>query len=120
MSTAPAAGAVGGDGTILRYHSGSTTADPSFILHPSTFTLSAFPNPFNASTTLHLNLAHASALSLDVFDLTGRKVDKVFSGTLSSGEHSLLWSCPTCASGIYLARLQSGKSVIEHKIVLLK
>jgi hypothetical protein len=50
-------------------------ADPSFIPHPSSFSLSAFPNPFNPTTTLSLSVPRESEVIATLFDITGRKIE---------------------------------------------
>ena len=97
-----------------------TPIDPSSALQPSSFNLSAYPNPFNPSTTLCFTVPREMQISLDVFDLTGRKVESLFSGTAEPGEHSINWTCPTCASGMYFSRLQAEGQTVQRKLLLLK
>lgn len=41
---------------------------------PEIIKLSAFPNPFNPATNIRINLAESARISVDVYDLTGRKI----------------------------------------------
>jgi hypothetical protein len=59
-------------------------------------------NPSTSGTILIANLSEAGAVSLEVFDLSGRLVDTLHRGTLPDGESLFGFSAPP---GIYFARL---------------
>jgi hypothetical protein len=61
------------------------------------------------------------AVSLDVFDLQGRRVDTVLSKSWqTAGEHQV--SIPTAgwASGCYLYRMEAGGSRATRKMVVVR
>jgi hypothetical protein len=107
--------------------SGDTTlrvdaADP-FILPPSSFSLSCYPNPFNATTTISFTLPKTGSVDLKVYDVTGRKTGGLLSaptGVVSAGEHSMVFDGSDLPSGIYFVRIQSGTVSKTQKMVLLK
>jgi hypothetical protein len=90
---------------------------------PTSFTLNApFPNPFNPTTTISFTLPYLSRVKLEVFDITGRIVWR-YSGAplqMTSGTHTLTFNGADLPSGIYLARLTSGKWSQTQKMVLVK
>jgi hypothetical protein len=45
----------------------------------------AYPNPFNVQTAVHLTLAEAQHVRVEVFDLLGRRVALLHEGSLASG-----------------------------------
>jgi hypothetical protein len=92
----------------------------SFILHPSSFVLSVFPNPFNPSTEIRYDLPHAGNISLRVFDLLGREVSVLDDGFVEAGAHHVTFDGGNLSSGIYFARLQTGKFSQTRKLMLLK
>jgi hypothetical protein len=113
--------ACGDNGTILR--SGATPSGLSpnpFILHPSSFSLSAYPNPFNPTTTLAFSLPSAGRVKLQVYDLTGRLVTTLADRVLAAGNHTYSLDATACPSGIYFARLSGPSVSVTHKLVLLK
>ncbi len=69
-----------------------------------------FPNPFNPSTSIVISVPsgmEGSEVDLSIYDLLGRRVKELFSGTLVPGEHSLRWdgkddSGRRVSSGIYV------------------
>lgn len=83
------------------------------------------PNPFNPLTKVEFALDAAGPVKLDVYDMHGRLVRQLVSGSLDSGAHSVVWDGMDSdgrkvGSGVYLARLQANGQTAEHKMVLLK
>ena len=90
------------------------------ILHPTSFILSAAPNPFNPATTLSFTLEKSSHVTLDLFDIQGRYVQSLASEVMSAGKHSMNVDGSTLSSGIYFAKLQAGTQSRVAKLVLMK
>lgn len=82
--------------------------------------LSAYPNPFNAQTTIDFVMPAAGDVQLDVFDVLGRRVASPLSGFHSAGVHRASLSAGNWPSGVYLLRLQSGSHQNQLKILLEK
>ncbi len=75
---------------------------------PQTFELfQNYPNPFNPATVIRFQLPAASRVSLDVFDLLGRKVASLVDGMVEAGYHSIEWNPRAAASGLYFCRLEA-------------
>ncbi|MCL2065479.1 MAG: hypothetical protein FWG98_14060, partial [Candidatus Cloacimonetes bacterium] len=53
--------------------------------------LSNFPNPFNPETTIRFDLAVDSPVSIDIYNIRGQKVRRVFDGFVERGSHSVIW-----------------------------
>ncbi len=66
-----------------------------------------YPNPARGSVRVPFTLAHAGAVTLDVFDALGRQVARLENGLLPAGAHTRAWSCAG-ASGLYVVRLVAG------------
>jgi hypothetical protein len=91
----------------------------------SNYSVSASPNPFNPSTTVHFSLPVAGHAELSVYDLAGRKVKTLASGFMQAGEHQSPWngrddSGRQVASGTYIYMLRAGTHVETNRMVLLK
>jgi hypothetical protein len=97
-----------------------SVSDSSFILHPSSFSLSCFPNPFNARTEIRFSLPQAGKVSLNLYDLTGRKVATLFNHVATGGEHTVPLDATGLASGVYFVSMAAAGKVASHKILLLK
>ncbi|MBU1636236.1 T9SS type A sorting domain-containing protein, partial [bacterium] len=86
----------------------------------SEYSLSVYPNPFNPSTTISFDLPQQAHVSLIAYDLLGRKIEQLFSETISAGSHSLNWDCSSCATGLYIIKLRSGTHRSITKAMLLR
>jgi hypothetical protein len=79
-----------------------------------------YPNPFNATTRIRYILSSKSEISIDIYDLMGRKVVTLFDGIKEAGEYSLAWDAADLSSGIYFVRLKSGQESYTKKAVLIR
>jgi hypothetical protein len=86
----------------------------------SSFAYSASPNPFNSSTRLVFTLPRAGSVSLDIFDITGRLVERLSAGRRDAGPHVVDWQADGLPSGVYLARLSSPGNVQTRKLLLIR
>ena len=90
-------------------------------LSPEIFQLSKpYPNPFNNSLTIPINVIDESIIKVDVIDLRGRQVDIIFQGSLSRGFHNLTWDSKLHSSGHYIIRLTTEKEIYHENTILLK
>ncbi len=83
------------------------------------------PNPFNPMTEIKFQLNKSGQVSLKIYDVTGRLVRELASGTLVSGPHSRVWQGRDATgrqvpSGTYYVRLVTQNNVDNRKIMLLK
>jgi hypothetical protein len=95
-------------------------AEEEFVPQPLTFSLSAYPNPFNPATTLTFSLPHDATVSLVIYDLLGREMRRLHDAPATSGVHRVSFDASDLPSGIYVARLQAGATTISQKLVMLK
>lgn len=77
------------------------------------------PNPISASGNITLSLRDRSAIDLSIYDISGRLVERVFAGELSSGTHPFAWQRGTLPAGLYLLRCTTAERSVEQKFVLL-
>ncbi len=80
----------------------------------------AYPNPFNASTTITFSVEMNGHASLQIYDITGRLVATLVDEQLLPGEYEAAWDASEVSSGVYLVTLQIGTAVKSQKVVLLK
>jgi ligand-binding sensor domain-containing protein len=83
------------------------------------------PNPFNPSTTISFTLPAPGRVNLSVYSITGQKVRTLWDGYRTYGTYTIIWDGKddygnAVSSGIYIARLQSGKQVVSRKVVLIR
>ena len=63
------------------------------------------PNPFDGPTAFRLALPRAGAVTVEVFDVLGRRVAVPFDGRLAAGAHRLSFDASSLAPGVYLFRV---------------
>jgi len=94
-------------------------------LVPSRFALlQNQPNPFAHATTIRFALPVAARVTLEVFDLLGRRVATLAAGEYPAGTHAVDWNRRAVTGGavppgIYLYRLDAGSFREQKKMVLL-
>ncbi len=111
------------DGTVAdigAFYFDQLNADNDFTLPPSSFILSAYPNPFNNTTRIVFDLPRAGDVTLSVYDLTGREVMTLVHGTLLAGSHTVQLDANALPSGVYLYRLTAANASLTRKLVLIK
>ena len=85
-----------------------------------------YPNPFNPQTTIKFELPAPAAMSLRVFDLSGRLVRVLLDGQMvADGPQEAIWdgrddSGSRVASGTYFYRLEGGQLSETRSMVLVK
>jgi hypothetical protein len=95
---------------------------PNFaVLVPRAFSLDPpYPNPFNPTTNLVVQLAHSGPVALKIYDLLGQEVATLVDGFHPSGTVKVSWDAGQSASGIYWAVLSNRSDHAIRKLVLLK
>ncbi len=63
-----------------------------------------YPNPFNPSTILTVEMADAAKLNVDIFNILGQKVVTLASGKYENGVHRFHFNANGLTSGIYFIR----------------
>jgi len=84
------------------------------------FDIAVYPNPFKKQINICLNLKEQSNINLEVYNLAGKKVAKIYNSNLAAGNHQLSFSDNNLPDGIYLIRLQTGNENIIRKIIKIK
>ena len=84
-----------------------------------------FPNPFNPVTSIQYMLPEAVDVQLIVYDLMGKKVRTLVSGSQTAGYKTVVWdsrddSGIPVSAGMYIYELRSGSFSAVQKMVLLK
>jgi hypothetical protein len=95
---------------------------------PSISTLTVLdnvPNPFNATTTLRIGLPAASEVSIDIFDVAGRRVRSERVSSAAAGWRDVRIEARDAggnalASGVYFYRVQAGGETITRKMVIAR
>lgn len=89
------------------------------------FSLSIAPNPCNPSATISIGAVPGTALSVDCFDLRGRKILTLFKGVPSKPKFTLVWNGEAAqttklGSGVCFIRLSSKSRSLIRKLLIMK
>ncbi len=95
-----------------------TSVSNEFEPVPESFAMSVFPNPFNSTLSISLDVPLHWDVTLSLYDLLGREVDVVYRGRLASSTISYV-APAALSSGVYFLRAAGERSVLK-KVVLLK
>lgn len=92
-------------GKLVNQNATSTTNDTANI--PSGIELlDAYPNPFNPSTNVPFKLDRTAKVTIEVYDLIGRKVETIINDkTYQPGRHIEVFNSGSLSSGTYMYRL---------------
>jgi hypothetical protein len=91
------------------------------VVGPAAFSLfQNYPNPFNPTTVINFSLPKAGKVTLEVYDLLGRKITTLVSGYLTAGAHNTKFDASHLSSGVYVYRLQTDTFTATKKMVLMK
>ena len=67
--------------------------------------MSNYPNPFRASTQLSFDLPYAASVSINIYDVTGRLVERHQLGVMAGGAQVVSYNGAHLPPGIYIVRL---------------
>jgi len=98
-----------------------TSVDDRQLSFPASFVLlQNHPNPFNARTLIGYCLPRSMEVSIEVYDVLGRKIETLASGHQPGGYHEVSWYVGEVPSGIYFYRIQAGENTETRKMLLLR
>ncbi|MEA1986078.1 MAG: T9SS type A sorting domain-containing protein [Candidatus Marinimicrobia bacterium] len=86
----------------------------SFKLYPP------YPNPFNPTCTIQLDIPENDNLRIIAYDINGRKVSEIYNGSIQPGKYKFNWNAMNFSSGIYFIKVITNKNNFSKKIMLLK
>jgi hypothetical protein len=93
--------------------SGATEIPLSYNLYQN------YPNPFNAGTTIAFDIPVYGKVSLNIYDVIGRLVMKVFNQNFSPGSYKYKITSDL-PSGIYFYRLKTPSFNLAKKMLIIK
>jgi Peptidase family M1 domain/Peptidase M1 N-terminal domain/FlgD Ig-like domain len=84
-----------------------------------------YPNPFNPRTTIAFVMPISGHADLEIYDVSGRRIKTLFSGTAQAGTVEAIWNGNddtgrAVASGSYFARLKTGGESRVQSLMLVR
>jgi hypothetical protein len=89
------------------------------VSHPGTW-LSVSPNPSPGGASIAFTIGEGCRVSLGMYDISGRLLRTLVSGTLDEGSHTVLLNADDApGAGIYFLRLEAGGTETTASMVIL-
>ena len=93
---------------------------------PAMFELSQnYPNPVQSATTITYRLPGDEHVTLEIYDMTGRRIQTLVNGHRASGQHDVEWdgrdaAGQRVASGVYFYQIAAGSQRQSRTMTLVK
>lgn len=81
---------------------------------------SAYPNPFNPTTSIEFSLPSDSHVSIKIYDMQAREIAALVDNQYTAGIHTVTWNADDYSSGIYFMKMMSENFVDTQKLMLIK
>jgi hypothetical protein len=83
----------------------------------------SYPNPARTAATITYSLAEAGTATLEVYDLSGRRVATLLAGAAEAGEREAVWNLTAddgsaVPPGVYVYRLRAGGDAAARRLVV--
>ena len=78
------------------------------------------PNPFRTTTRLRYTLASDADVTVDVFDVTGRRVSRLEEGPVAAGTYEVPFDATALPSGVYVARVTAGAQTETRRLLVVR
>ena len=99
---------------------GTLNIEESSIM-PNGFSLiSLYPNPFNPEITIHIDNREQGRMSIEIFDLSGHKVETLINTVFVTGDHKVTWDASGNSSGMYFFKFTIGNTILIRKALFIK
>jgi hypothetical protein len=95
------------------------------VLGIDCFVLRASPNPLNPETVLTFATSQSGPVAIQIFDVQGRLVKSLYSGTMQAGINSVRWdgssrSGSRVATGVYFVKMRTVDGDAVERVTVLK
>ncbi len=88
---------------------------------PLTYSLMQnYPNPFNPSTVIKYQIAKEGHVTLKIYDVLGREVEKLVDEEKPAGNYFVSFNASLLSSGVYFYKITLGNYSDTRKMVLMK
>jgi hypothetical protein len=92
---------------------------------PNNYSVSNSPNPFNASTSIIVELSADDHVTIEVYDISGDRINVLVSEDMSAGRSTILWhgndiDGNIVPSGVYIYKVSSSNGVDTNRMILMK
>lgn len=95
------------DEVVIDFENSAVGAGPNPCI-PRAYTLvKVYPNPFNVTIIVRIDIAYTQNIVVSIFDLRGILQEELFAGHLQEGQHTIGWDASLYPSGTYIVRVKT-------------
>ena len=112
---------------VVTYHATRTVSVKSNPLPAiaNNFSVLAYPNPFNPSTTIRYSVINNALTNIAIYDINGKLVNTLLNLEQPAGWHEIQWNGLNASgikvpAGAYIYRVTIGNEVKTDKLILLQ
>tara|TARA_Y100001936_G_C16091555_1_gene686692 strand:+ start:3418 stop:5838 length:2421 start_codon:yes stop_codon:yes gene_type:complete len=91
------------------------------VINPEAISLgSAYPNPFNPTTSFELTVGNAGHVTMNVYNVMGQVVETLVNNTMDAGSYNITWDAANFSSGMYVVKAETTNGLASQKVMLVK
>ncbi len=106
---------------VIKFNTEPNDIDDPYDARPYSFSLAQnYPNPFNAQTVIGYTLLDEAYVTIDVYDLLGRKITSLVDIEQSAGHYQVTWNANAVSTGVYFYRIKADEHCETKAMVLIK
>lgn len=110
-----------GSGVFKRPLSEMVAIEQISLETPGQFSLSQnYPNPFNPTTNIKFAITRAGKITLNIYDINGKKLEELINGSYSAGSYKAEWNASKYSSGIYFYTIVTNEFTDTKRMILVK
>ena len=99
----------------------ANSSDYVDVVNPEAISLgSAYPNPFNPTTSFELNVGNAGHVTMNVYNVMGQVVETLVNNTMDAGSYNITWDATNFSSGMYVVKAETANGLASQKVMLVK
>lgn len=87
---------------------------------PTQYAISNYPNPFNPTTTLVIDLPEAGHATLRVYNVLGQVVATLMDGYQAAGTHRIVFDGKSMSNGLYIYIFETTQFKASRSMLLMK
>ncbi len=98
---------------------GASNPDYTGISNLPANSLSIYPNPVKANSTIEFTSSKPTTCSIDVYDLAGQKISTIINESVAAGVHSYTFNSSNLPQGVYFVKLVTPEGASTRKIQVI-
>jgi hypothetical protein len=95
------------DEVILDFQNTAVASGPDSRIPRTHALVHVYPNPFNATALVNIDMANAQHIVVSILDVRGVLQEELFEGRLEEGQHTIGWDAFRYPSGAYIVRVRT-------------